>query len=103
MHTLIRIAADALAAQQWRTAGARSVAEMRAFIIGRMRRRMGMAAVQAMARHRLSRISYIGVPRQAVMARRRHGAAAPYAPAANHGNFFAFQAGAQGMAVRAAA
>ena len=30
---------------------------------------MGMAAVQAMARHRLARVPYIGVPRQVIQPR----------------------------------
>ena len=71
--------------------------------IGRLRRRVGMAAVQAMARHRLARMSYIDVPRAVVEARqRRGGAAAAYAPAIEHNEFYAFQAGAGGQAVAVA-
>ena len=103
VHTLISVAADELAEQQWRLAGARSATEMRAFTIGRLRRRVGMAAVQAMARHRLARMSYIDVPRAVVEARqRRGGAAAAYAPAIEHNEFYAFQAGAGGQAVAVA-
>ena len=58
MHTLLNIAADEMAEQQWRLAGARSASEMRSFIVSRLRRRMGMATVIAMARHRLARVSY---------------------------------------------
>ena len=94
VHTLLRIAADAQAEQQWQLAGARSATEMRAFLIGRLRRRMGLVTVRAMARHRLARVPFIGVPRQMVVARRqRGGAVAPYAPAIDHFAFFAFQAG----------
>ena len=65
-----------------------------------------MATVRAMARHRLARMSMIGVPRQVIVQRRQRGAAAAlhaYAPAANLAGFFAFQAGPQGAAVMAAA
>ena len=96
VHTLLAIAADAVSEQQWRVAGARSATEMRAFVMGRLRRRIGMATVRAMARHRLARTSMIGVPRQAIVQRRQRGAAAAlhaYAPAANLADFFAFRAG----------
>ena len=39
---------------------------MRQLLISRMRRRVGMAAVQAMARHRLARVPYVGVMRAVV-------------------------------------
>ena len=56
-----------------------------------------------MARHRLARMSYIDVPRAVVEARqRRGGAAAAYAPAIEHNEFYAFQAGAGGQAVAVA-
>ena len=45
--------------------------EMRGFLIGQMRRRMGLAAVQAFARHRLARVPWIGVPREAVQTRQQ--------------------------------
>ena len=47
-------------------AGARTEDEMYSYYLRRFRRRMGMASVLAMARHRLSRVPLIGVPRQAV-------------------------------------
>ena len=43
----------------WRLSGARSASEMRSFIVSRARRRVGLAGVQAMARHRISRFPYI--------------------------------------------
>ena len=39
---------------------------MRALLISSMRRRVGMAAVRAMARHRLARVPYVGVTRAVV-------------------------------------
>ena len=46
----------------WRLFGARSESEMYSYLTSRARRRIGLAAVQAMARHRIARIPYIGVP-----------------------------------------
>jgi hypothetical protein len=69
VHGLISAAADARAEQVWRPSGARSVSEMRGFIIATMRRRVGLRAVQEMARHRLSRMHYIGVSRQVIQER----------------------------------
>jgi hypothetical protein len=53
---------------------------------------MGMATVIAMARHRLARVPYIGVPRAVVAARQRREAAQPYAPAPDHADYFASMA-----------
>ena len=50
--------------------------EMRCFLIGQMRRRVGMAAVRAMARHRIARVPYVGASHavvQATQAQRRQG------------------------------
>ena len=47
----------------WREAGARSATELRAVLIAHMCMRMALTAVQAMARHRLARVPYVGVPR----------------------------------------
>ena len=69
MHDLLALAATAQADHLWRESGARSAAEMRALLIGRARRRVGMAVVQAMARHRLARVPYVGVSRAVVQAR----------------------------------
>jgi hypothetical protein len=91
VHDLIRIAAEALARQRWRLAGARTPSEMRSFLVSQARRRVGLATVQAMARHRLARVPYIGAPRAAVLARVQHGRARP-APAWDADDLFAFQA-----------
>ena len=64
-----------MAERQWRWAGARDAAEMRGFIMAQLRRRVGMAAVQAMARHRLSRMAFIGVARADLVAWRERRAA----------------------------
>ena len=92
VHDVLREAADRMAAQQWLMAGARSEGEMRAFLMSRLRRRMGLAAVQAMARHRLQRIPYIGATRASVEAR-MHRARTPREPAFFPEEFYAFQAG----------
>ena len=49
--------------------------QMRGFIMAQLRRRVGMAAVQAMARHRLSRMAFIGVARADLVAWRERRAA----------------------------
>lgn len=93
VHDLISIGADACAQHQWRLAGARSESEMRGFLVSSMRRRVGLTAVQAMARHRLARVPYIGVPRRIVVARAQRGPTGglPYAPAPDHADFFQYQ------------
>ena len=102
MHDLISIAADAIAQHRWQLAGARSATEMRAFLVGRCRRRVGLVTAQAMARHRLARVSYIGVPRDFITTRmqrgpQRRGHPHPYAPAPDHADFFQYQAHAPAL------
>ena len=72
VHDLLTLAARIIAEREYRLAGARSASEMRSFVTSQLRRRMGLAAVQAMARHRLSRVPFVGVPRGAIEARRLH-------------------------------
>ena len=67
--------------------GARSAGEARGFVVlvASLRRRVGLMAAREMARHRLRRMGYIGVPRTALGAahrfhmqqRRMNEAAAP--------------------------
>ena len=68
VHSLISIAADEVARRQWGISGAPSLSAMRSVIISQMRRRVGITTVQAMARHRLVRERYIGMPRAYVEA-----------------------------------
>ena len=75
--------------------GARSATEMRAFLVSRMRRRVGLATAQAMARHRIARAPYVGVPRQAVVdrgTRRARDGRMAWAPAPEHFDFYQYQA-----------
>ena len=85
-----------LAEQLWRLSGARSASELRSFLISRSRRRVGLAAVQAMARHRLARAAYIGVPRAVVEIRHRRDRVGPAPPLSDawgtFGGFYAWQA-----------
>ena len=46
--------------------GARSATEARAFFIARLRRSLSVVIAGEMARHRLRRIPFIGVPRAAI-------------------------------------
>ena len=50
----------------WQWVGARNEAEARACVLSRLRRRVGLVVVREMARHRLRRVPYIGVPRHIV-------------------------------------
>ena len=81
---------------------------MRGFMVSRVRRRIGMATVQAMARHRVARLPYIGVPRTAVvehMRRRavgRDGEAVGALPVQAHWEFFQYQAGPAAAGIAAA-
>jgi hypothetical protein len=70
VHALLRMAACELAERSWRPMGARGAEEMRSIMMGVARRRVGLAAVQAMARHRLARVPYVGASRAAVEAAR---------------------------------
>ena len=60
---------ESAAAREWRQAGARTREEYRAHALATIRRRIGLVAVRAHARHRLDRVPFIGVPRAAVRAR----------------------------------
>ena len=73
VHALISIAADARARELWRSHGASSFAAMRSFLVSQSRRRVGMAVVQAMARHRLDRLPFVGCSRAVVQARGQRG------------------------------
>ena len=85
-----------------------TASEMRSFLVSRARRRIGLTAVQAMARHRLARVPYIGVPRAAVVQQQQlrqqaqaqrqaqGGAAVQQRPAPDHHDFFGFQQGGWG-------
>ena len=75
VHDLLRTAAHELADRSWQLMGARSASEMRSIMVSAARRRVGLAGVQAMARHRLARVPYVGATRAVVQrvmdARRR--------------------------------
>ena len=79
------------------TCTVRSATEMRSFLVSRSRRRIGVTVVQAMARHRLARVPYIGVPRDIVATRMQRGPQQrghphPYAPEPGHADFYQYQA-----------
>lgn len=68
VHTLLEYLARHRATAQWCRYGARSVEEAYGFFIAALRRRVGVFAAREMARHRLRRIPFVGVPRAAVVA-----------------------------------
>ena len=66
VHHLLDACATAVARKIWQWVGARNEAEARACVLSRLRRRVGLVVVREMARHRLRRVPYIGVPRHIV-------------------------------------
>ena len=73
VHALLTVAADGLAARQWRDMGARTQEEARSFIVSSLRRRLGLVICREFARHRIRRVPYIGVPRAVVERRMQRG------------------------------
>jgi len=73
VHALIAHIADREAARRWRLFGARTLEEARSMLMADVRRHIGIVAVREMARHRLHRVQWIGVPRSAVEARAPRG------------------------------
>ena len=73
VHALLTVAADGLAARQWRDMGARTQEEARSFIVSSLRRRLGHVICREFARHRIRRVPYIGVPRAVVERRMQRG------------------------------
>ena len=51
VHALLTVAADGLAARQWRDMGARTQEEGRSFIVSSLRRRLGLVICREFARH----------------------------------------------------
>ena len=106
VHALLTVAADGLAARQWRDMGARTQEEARSFIVSSLRRRLGLVMCREFARHCIRRVPYIGVPRAVVERRMQRGqliggpqARVPlYVP---YADFFQYQAGAGRLAGRA--
>lgn len=66
VHALIAAIASAMAGRRWRLLGFRSEAEALSATTTIVRRRVGVAAARAYARHRISRVPYIGVPRAVI-------------------------------------
>ena len=105
VHELISMAADQAATRHWRRMGARTQAEARGFYIQRFRCRLCLIVGREMARHRLRRIPFIGVPRATVRACMQHRGA--YGPAQPHQfgmqveEFHRYQAHGAVLAVRA--
>ena len=56
VHALLAVAADWLAARQWRDMGARTPEEARSFIVSSLRRRLGLVICREFARHRIRRV-----------------------------------------------
>ena len=96
----------------WRDGSGRTWAraaqeEARSFIMSSLRKRLGLVVCREMARHRIRRVPYIGVPRAVVERRMQRGqlVGGPqervplYVP---YADFFQFQAGAGRLAAAGA-
>ena len=96
VHALIEVIARRQAAARWRRYGARTEAEAYGFFVAALRRRVGVFVAREIARHRLRRIPFVGVPRAALTAYAQRSRAArrpaerDAAQVASH-EFFAFQ------------
>ena len=72
VHACLSYAATQISRRRWREFGARSADEARGFVMQTLRRRMGVVTAREMARHRLHRLPYVGVPRAAIERRQLH-------------------------------
>ena len=98
VHELLDIAVERATRDSWRFLGARSQAEARSYFASSMRRAWGVAFVREMARHRVSRLCYVGTTRRAGARAARAQAAGRLATWAmrSHSEFAAYAARAGG-------
>ena len=100
VHSLIALAAQAMAQRRWQSMGARSAEEARSFLVAALRRRLGCFVAREFARYRLRRLPYVGASRAAVAARgirhSRHRGRDPGAGVRDD-DFHAYQALLAGM------
>ena len=68
VHELVAHFARCRARQSWRRYGARSESEAYGFFVAALRRRVGVFVAREMARHRLRRVPFVGVPRDLLTA-----------------------------------
>ena len=70
VHDLIdaAAAADALARRHWARMGMHTQSEAKGYFVNQLRRRLGTVAMREMARHRLNRVHFVGMPRAVVEA-----------------------------------
>ena len=98
VHELFDIAVERATRDSWRFLGARSQAEARGYFASSMRRSWGVAFVREMARHRVSRLCFVGTTRRAGARAARAQAAGRLTAWAmrSHGEFAAYAARAGG-------
>ena len=70
VHTLVNLAARALARKHWRSMGSRTEQEARSWWVARCRRTVGTVVARAYARYQLRRLLFVGVPRAVLDAHR---------------------------------
>jgi len=101
VHQLLDYVVDAEATRSWRQLGARSRAEARSYLMCRTRRSWGITAVREMARHRLTRLEWVGARRLPRAAQAVGGAgAAALGTAAEMGAVQAMQRHGRGAGMR---
>ena len=66
VDALLAAAATHFAHRHWRALGMRTEADLRAIIIARYRRRLGVRVAQCVAQHRIARTMYVGLSRETV-------------------------------------
>jgi hypothetical protein len=92
VHDLLADVAHRQARRQWRRFGARTESEAYGFFVAALRRRVGVFVAREMARHRLRRVPFVGVPRAALASYvRRRGGGDRDDPQITAEEFFAFQ------------
>ena len=94
VHDLLDEAAAALARKRWAAMGAHTQAEAKSYFASSLRRQLALATVRELARHRLNRVDFVGMPRAVVEARMRAGppAGRGSAPLLDGNAFYGWQA-----------
>ena len=69
VHQLLDVTAAEAATNTWRFLGARNPGEAKGFYASKLRSAWGLTAARAFARHRLSRVPFVGYTRETLPAR----------------------------------
>ena len=106
MHDLLEAAAESMAKAKWAQLGCHSQGEAKGFFLNDFKRRLGLVAMREMARHRINRVHFVGMPRAVVdqiMSGRARAAANGRASAPQLDAFHGWQMGHMAPAAAAGA